>query len=134
MVVSQQSKQTFSITIFEEFMLTSKAKPAPFSFMFYKHTDLLIGVKINKKKKSQKKDILIFGLKSYFWVKSLMQSTRKTEHHPLGCSGIWIHAMLCVKVSWYMGGAVKSHKNLPSAEAFVRKHARIYHVKFICLT
>lgn len=55
MVVSQQSKQTFSITIFEEFTLTSKAKPAPFSFMFYKHTDLLIGVKIKKNFKISEK-------------------------------------------------------------------------------
>lgn len=37
-------------------------------------------------------------IKKVFWTKSLIQSVRKIKHHPVGYSGIWIRAMLCVQV------------------------------------
>lgn len=64
--------------------------------MFYKHTDLIIGIKM--KKKSQEKDILVCRLKKFFGDKSLIQSVRKIKHYPVGYSGIWIRAMLRVQV------------------------------------
>lgn len=97
--------------------------------MFYKHRDLLTGVKI-KKKKSHKKDILVYGLKSYFWVKILIQSVRKIKHHSLGYSGIWIHAMLCVKYADTWSEPWRVTLEFPKCWGFYQKACKNLSIKW----